>query len=180
MFALKRTEISKMVAVYIGYPDSGKSALAESRATELSGGEDLIYIATMIPYGDEGEQRIKRHRAMRDGKGFETIEAPFDICDALSHTFDEDELRSKTVLLECVSNLAANELFERHRSAEETVSKIEGDIRRLADSVRSFVIVTNHYEIDESFDEETRLYSKTLDKINERIAAFADETVSLA
>jgi adenosylcobinamide kinase/adenosylcobinamide-phosphate guanylyltransferase len=168
-----------MFAVYIGYPDSGKSALAENRAVELSGGEGLVYLATMIPYGEEGQQRIARHRAMREGKGFETIEAPLDICDALSRIFDADELRDKTVLLECVSNLAANELFGRHSGAETAITKIVEDIKQLAASVRHLVAVSNHYEIEDSFDEETRLYSKTLDIINERISAFADETVSL-
>lgn len=168
-----------MFAVYIGYPDSGKSALAENRAVELSGGEGLVYLATMIPYGEEGQQRIARHRAMREGKGFETVEAPFDICEALSNVFDAEELSGKTVLLECVSNLAANELFERHSGAEAAVAKITGNIRKLAASARHLVAVTNHYEIKDSFDEETRLYSKTLDIINERIAAIADETLSL-
>jgi adenosylcobinamide kinase/adenosylcobinamide-phosphate guanylyltransferase len=168
-----------MFAVYIGYPDSGKSAMAESRASELSGGEGLVYLATMIPYGEEGQQRIARHRAMREGRGFVTIEAPFDICDALSRAFDADELKDRTVLLECVSNLAANELFERHSGEEDAAAKITEEIRKLAASVRHLVAVSNHYGIEDSFDEETRLYSKTLDTINERIAAFADETVSL-
>lgn len=179
MCALKRTGTGNMFAVYIGYPDSGKSAMAESRASELSGGEGLVYLATMIPYGEEGHQKIARHRAMREGRGFVTIEAPFDICDALSRAFGADELKDRTVLLECVSNLTANELFERHSGAEDAAAKITEEIRKLAASVRHLVAVSNHYVIEDSFDEETRLYSKTLDTINERIAAFADETVSL-
>ena len=34
----------------------------------------MIYVATMRPFDEEGEKRIERHRRMRDGKGFLTVE----------------------------------------------------------------------------------------------------------
>ena len=40
----------------IGTPDSGKSAYAEELAVKSSGGAYMAYIATMIPFGDEGEK----------------------------------------------------------------------------------------------------------------------------
>lgn len=33
-----------------------------------------IYIATMYPFDEESKKRVKRHQAMRQGKGFDTLE----------------------------------------------------------------------------------------------------------
>ena len=68
-----------MTVLIIGYPESGKSELAENMVMEMAAPGDRVYLATMIPYGDEGASRVEKHRKMREGKGFETIEAPFDI-----------------------------------------------------------------------------------------------------
>ena len=163
----------------IGYPDSGKSSLAEKAVLELSAPGDRIYLATMIPYGEDGRARIDRHRRMREGKGFITIEEPFDIYDRLTGDPEIGELKSKTVLLECVSNLAANELFERHTAPADAADKITSDIRRLAGEVRNLVIVTNHFEKESSFDEETAAYADILDVINDRLSAFADKVIRI-
>ena len=134
-----------MIHLIIGTPDSGKSELAERLITEISQGRPIYYIATMIPYGDEGKKRVAKHRSMREGKGFITVEVPFD---AGSIVLPED----CSVLLECVSNLAANEMFERHTPADKCEEKIVSDIGKLAISVSDMVIVTNHFEITEEFD----------------------------
>ena len=55
-----------MTALIIGYPDSGKSALAEKMVTEISSPDERIYLATMIPYGDEGAARGEKHVMMRE------------------------------------------------------------------------------------------------------------------
>lgn len=173
-----------MTILIIGQPDSGKSALAERTALELSEPDERIYIACMIPFGEEGRARVERHRSMREGKGFVTIEEPFDICSALeeyafSFSGTEDLLRGKTVLLECVSNLCANELFERHTDPDRAADKIINDIKQLAGMIENLVIVSNHFENDGSFDEETALYAEALDRINERLIPLADRYISL-
>ena len=62
-----------MLVVVTGGSGSGKSAFAEE--TILSLGEARrIYIATMQAFDEESHRRIRRHRHMRAGKGFETIE----------------------------------------------------------------------------------------------------------
>lgn len=164
------------VTLVIGYPDSGKSALAEEIMAGKDEGSGRYYVATMIPYGEEGENRIRRHREMRADKDFITIEQPYDADKALDYMEDP---AGSDVLLECVSNLAANELFERHTDPDEAVRKIAGDIRKLTAQVRSIVIVTNHYEKQESFDEETCMYADVLDRINREIGSFADEIIEL-
>ena len=46
-----------MKILVLGKNDSGKSAYAEKIASNITTGE-LYYIATMIPYGEDGRLRI--------------------------------------------------------------------------------------------------------------------------
>ena len=61
-----------MIALVTGGASSGKSAFAEQLALSLPGPH--VYAATMRHGDAETEARIERHRAMRAGKGFVTIE----------------------------------------------------------------------------------------------------------
>ena len=62
-----------MFTLVIGGAASGKSEYAEELilASPL---RPRIYIATMEPFGAEGQARIARHRELRRGKGFQTVE----------------------------------------------------------------------------------------------------------
>lgn len=62
-----------MMAVVTGGSGSGKSAFAEDKILSLGQGK-RFYIATMHPYDEESYKRVERHRKMRAGKGFETVE----------------------------------------------------------------------------------------------------------
>ena len=112
-----------MLVVVTGGSGSGKSAFAEDRV--LSFGESRrIYIATMQAFDEESHRRIRRHRRMRSGKGFETIER----CTEL------DELilpKNCVVLLECMSNLVANEMFREDGFHPEVSEKITEGVRNL-------------------------------------------------
>ncbi|MBQ9041751.1 MAG: bifunctional adenosylcobinamide kinase/adenosylcobinamide-phosphate guanylyltransferase [Eggerthellaceae bacterium] len=61
-----------MIALVTGGAASGKSAYAESLAKALPGPH--AYVATMRHGDAETEARIARHREMRAGKGFVTVE----------------------------------------------------------------------------------------------------------
>lgn len=61
-----------MMVLVTGGASSGKSACAETLACALS--ESRFYLAAMKPFGEEGARRIARHKALRAGKGFVTIE----------------------------------------------------------------------------------------------------------
>ena len=65
-----------MLILVTGGSGSGKSEYAENTAVALAEKEGLplYYVATMKPYGEEGRRRVARHRRLRAGKGFETIE----------------------------------------------------------------------------------------------------------
>lgn len=95
----------------LGAAGSGKSAYAEQlcvgSARTLRAGS--LYLATMPSGGEDARRRIERHRKLREGKGFETLELP-----QLLFGTDEGMLlqaQGAAVLLECVGTLVANELF---------------------------------------------------------------------
>lgn len=94
-----------MMILITGGSKCGKSAAAEAILDGFEG--DKFYIATMEPFGDEAQKAIERHRVMRQGKGFITIER--------SHNIDTlvipRESTGSCALLECLTTLCANEMF---------------------------------------------------------------------
>ena len=170
-----------MVTLIIGTPDSGKSALAEDivLASEC---KNRIYLATMKVCDAEGEKRVIKHRTSRDGKGFVTLEIPFGVGRALEEIKEPSD---SVVLLECISNLVGNEMHDdpkasllcqpNTRNIEAFVSLVMSDIRTLAAGVKELIIVTNEYETDESYDDETKLYIELCNRVNRELAGFSDE-----
>ena len=158
-----------MLVVVTGGSGSGKSAFAEE--TILSLGEARrIYIATMQAFDEESHRRIRRHRHMRAGKGFETIERYTEL----------DELlipKDCVVLLECMSNLVANEMFSGADIVLEdvVVGHILQGIKSLSAKVDELVIVSNNvFEDGISYDATTQAYIRALGRINTGVATLAD------
>ena len=174
--------------VYCGSA-SGKSSYAESFAMSLQGEGRLLYIATMYPYkwntteiDPETMQRIERHRAMRADKGIDTVEC-------YRHVEHIVAKRQDVLLLECMSNLLANEMYLEPDSnagsdMAETMSPVSNKIVQalidLSTRVQELVIVTNDVFSDGgslTYDESTREYVKNLAEINCALARVA-ETVT--
>ena len=153
----------------IGKPDSGKSEKAEELVLQMSESGKRIYLATMIPFGEEGEKRVRKHRKMREGKGFCTIECPSDITGI---SIDTDAFKDSVCLLECVSNLVGNEMHSdvnRSRNEEELTGSIVDEIDWLSDRVRELVVVTNEFDADPGFDRETMQYISLVNSVNEAL-----------
>jgi len=94
-----------MIALVTGGSASGKSAIAEDLAVRLQG-RKRCYLATMEATDEESIRRISRHRELRKEKGFETVERSRNLPEI------QDQLEQfDVVLLECLTNLAANEMF---------------------------------------------------------------------
>ena len=106
-------------------------------------------------------------------KGFETVECYTNL--------EELYLPSEgIVLLECMSNLTANEMFQEDKREEDTAEKILNGIRLIQKQVRHLVVVTNEIFSDgENYSEETRIYQEKLGKINQETARMADEVVEV-
>ncbi|MDD7077473.1 MULTISPECIES: bifunctional adenosylcobinamide kinase/adenosylcobinamide-phosphate guanylyltransferase [unclassified Blautia] len=161
-----------MLTIVTGGSGSGKSAFAEDKVLAF-GEAQRVYIATMHPFDEESHKRIERHRKMRAGKGFETVECYTGLKDV--------KLPSGcVVLLECMSNLVANEMFEEQGAHEQTVKDIISGIDELVRQAAHVVIVTNEIFSDAVvFDKEMASYLEYLGKINQAVALRADEVVEV-
>jgi adenosylcobinamide kinase/adenosylcobinamide-phosphate guanylyltransferase len=167
-----------MMTLIIGGSGSGKSAYAEDYMISLSEEKKKYYIATMQIYDAEGEKKIERHRTLRSGKGFSTIEQAVDIRKATGKM----EAGERTALLECISNLTANEMFagEVPEREEVVAGKIVKEIEILSKELAHFVIVSNNvFEDGKVYDKATMAYIRAMGRINEKLAKMADEVVEV-
>ena len=172
----------------------GKSQYGESAACKL--GEQnkngrLYYAAAMYPYDDESRDRIRRHQRMRDGKGFETIECHTDI-----GRLKDIIPAGSTVLIECMSNLLANELYLKQGALNDIVTA--GDLReensgmiweridkcitdpviRLSEHAGSCIVITNDVFSDGNvYPSETEEYIRLLGYVNQKLSDSAERVV---
>ncbi len=156
-----------MLMIVTGGSGSGKSAYAEEQIIRLREGT-RIYIATMMSFDAEGDRRIERHRKMRAAKNFRTIECYTDLS---SVKLPSDGI----VLLECMSNLAANEMYAQGGAGEHMVESILQGIQSVLSQVKDLVVVTNEVFSDgQEYDPQTVQYLENLGVINQELAKKAD------
>lgn len=157
-----------MFTLVIGGAASGKSEYAEGRVLALPGRR--IYLATMHPWDQECRDRIARHRRLRRGKGFETVERYTDLAGA-------DIPPGANVLLECMSNLTANELYDPNGGGEEAVLR---GVDALLSRCGHLTVVTNEvFSGGGACGEDVLPYLCSLARINRRLAARADAVAEI-
>ncbi|MBR1863948.1 MAG: bifunctional adenosylcobinamide kinase/adenosylcobinamide-phosphate guanylyltransferase [Ruminococcus sp.] len=153
-----------MIRLVAGGSKSGKSAYGERLLESFKG--QKVYIATMEPYGEDAERAIERHRAMRAGKGFVTLERYRDIGGAQIP-------EGAGVLIECMGNLLANEMFTEDGICCPT-EKILSGIEELSRRAGELIIVTNLLDGDgRTYGEGTELYIRYMGEMNRRLGAMA-------
>ena len=152
-----------MFTLVIGGAASGKSEYAESRVVRLP--ERRIYLATMRPWDQECRARIARHRRLRQDKGFETLERYTDLAGA-------EVPAGANVLLECMSNLTANELYDPEGGGQEAV--LRGVDALLAQCGHLTVVTNEVFSGGTACEEDTLRYLRALARINRLLAARAD------
>ena len=161
-----------MFLVITGGSGSGKSAYAEQCVLDF-GPAERIYIATMYPFDEECDRRIRRHREMRRQKQFSTLE-----CYTGLKTADIPE--DSVVLLECMSNLTANEMYQEGGAGGQTVEEILAGMCYLLKRVRHLVVVTNEIFSDGiDYDSETMRYQSYLGQINSEMGRMADQVTEV-
>ena len=135
-----------------GANGSGKSRYAERIVARTTG--ERYYIATMRPCSEENLQRIEKHREQRKDLQFTTLECPYQVGAAAVE-------RDGVVLLEDVSNLLANAMFER--GGDE--ASVYADIEALCSRCRLLV--------------ETAAYIRALNGLNQRLYDRAAAAVAM-
>ena len=161
-----------MFLVITGGSGSGKSAYAEQCVLDF-GPAERIYIATMYPFDEECDRRIRRHREMRRQKQFSTLECYTGLKEA-------DIPEDSVVLLECMSNLTAHEMYQEGGAGGQTVEEILAGICYLLKRVRHLVVVTNEIFSDGiDYDSETMRYQSYLGQINSEMGRMADQVTEV-
>lgn len=153
-----------MLTLVLGGSASGKSEYAEHLAVQA--GAPRYYIATMEPFDGECRARIRRHREMRAQRGFQTIERYTGLAGL--------ELPARGVaLLECMSNLAANEMYSPVGAGESgALAAILGGVERLEGQALHLIVVSNDVFADgvEQYDDSTRRWLGLLGAVNRALA----------
>ena len=178
-----------MLELVTGGSGSGKSAYAEEhicrihRILSRKAGRKLplFYIAAMIPRGEETLRKIERHRKMRETRGFQTLEWYTDIAGKIR---EKSLPENACVLLECLSNLTANEIYEPEGAGENAADAVTEGVRMLQNSCSAVVVVTNEVfsevpsESGGETDEMTE-YKRILGEINRTLAETADQVTEV-
>ena len=177
----------------IGGSGSGKSAYAEARICveyekickiqdNSSTKPPLYYIATMMHGGEEIEEKIRKHQKMREGKGFHTLEWHTDFLGHLKENEKEKDplkLKSAYVLLECVSNLTANEMYMNggeNTRGEDVLQVLKDGILKLAQTCKCLIVVTNDVFLEPCPSKEMEEYLKVLGELNQFLAFMSENT----
>lgn len=172
-----------MFVLVLGGAASGKSEYGEGLCMELSGGESMLYVATMEPFGEEAHARIERHHKLRESKGFETIEQYRNLGEMKCDDYD-------TILLECMSTLLANEMFADEVDGDESCDgyeetdmcevRIFNGIDLLRSKSCNLVLISNLIFSDGiTYDKATMKYIEVLGRLNQKLAQLADVVVEV-
>ena len=155
-----------MLIMISGANGSGKSRYAERIVARTMG--KRYYIATMRPCSEEDLQRIEKHREQRKGLHFTTLECQTRVGAAAVET-------GSVVLLEDVSNLLANAMFE---CGGDEVS-VYADIEALLARCRLLIAVTITGLNADGYDGETAAYIRALNGLNQRLYDRAAAVVTM-
>lgn len=165
-----------MMILVIGGSGSGKSAFAERLTLELAGSMPRFYVATMRAQDEESRQRVRRHRRFRRDGGFVTVEQPVHVGEAAQRM----GAGKKCILLECLSNLAANEMFGGGRSPETAYDDMMDGVRLLREQAEHLVVVSNNvFEDGGGYDEAVTDYLRLLGRVNRELARMADRVTEV-
>ncbi|MCX7920428.1 MAG: bifunctional adenosylcobinamide kinase/adenosylcobinamide-phosphate guanylyltransferase [Clostridia bacterium] len=172
--------MGKLIMV-TGGARSGKSCFAEETVKKF--GEDVVYIATSIPFDDEMRHRIQKHREQRP-EYWETVEAYKDLDKVL-----DGKLEGKSaVMLDCITIMVTNIMFEKCTDWDsikaDEINSLEGQVRNEVDKLIGaagtasipFIVVTN--EIGMGIVPEyasARAFRDIAGRMNQVLAKAADE-----
>ena len=160
-----------MKIIITGGSASGKSANAEKIICKYA--KNKLYLATMQPFGQAAQKRIERHLNLRQGKGFDTEECFTNLADF------RPKKQYEGILLECISNLLANEMFSPDGIGfDNAINHILKGINNLEKYCKVLVIVTSEIFSDgETYPYETMQYCKLLGQINQILFNLSDIAV---
>lgn len=172
----------KNIVLITGGARSGKSTYAEKLANQAKSG--VLYIATSIPFDDEMKDRVKKHKERRPSTWY-----TFEGYRNLKSVFYNEEMQFDTILLDCITIMVTNLMFDNAGDSfddlsNEAIDTMESEIlQEVADflneaekSTKTIIIVTN--EIGSGIVPEykmARVFRDIAGRVNQYIADRAQE-----
>lgn len=127
------------IIYFTGGAKSGKSSKAEKY---ILNGEysHKIYVATAIPFDDEMKIRVKKHQKDR-GNSWITVEGYKNLPEMLEKV---NILKNAVILLDCLTNMATNIMFETEvgdfdNLSEDELNKIEKTVNCEVEALLEYV-----------------------------------------
>ena len=170
------------IMLITGGARSGKSTYAEKLAKESN--KKVLYVATSIPFDDEMRERVKKHKERRPSNW-----GTFEGYKSLKHIFVNPSLDFDVVLLDCITIMVTNLIFEKtgesiESFSEEELNEIESEIlKEVADfldaaeeTTKTIILVTN--EVGFGIVPEyklARVFRDIAGRVNQYIANRAEE-----
>ena len=176
-FSSSTAHMGKTVLV-LGGARSGKSRFAQQVAESLPG--PRAFIATCPVLDEELAVRIEQHRMARRGKGWDTIEEPLALDDALGRVADY-----RVILIDCLTLWVNNVLHQAAgqgarttesemvaycRGLQKTCSQIEGTVIIVSNEVGWGLVPP---------DPLSRLYRDLVGRCNQEISGWVETVVLL-
>ncbi|MFM9975788.1 MAG: bifunctional adenosylcobinamide kinase/adenosylcobinamide-phosphate guanylyltransferase [Beijerinckiaceae bacterium] len=163
--------MSRQLTFVLGGARSGKSAHAEALARDCAA--TRIYIATAQAFDAEMHERIARHRADRAADGWQTVEEPFALAEAVAKAANPGAV----VLVDCLTLWLSN-LMLTERDVEAGRDAL---LAALAAARGPVVLVSN--EVGLGIVPETPLGRRFRDeqgRLNQKIAALCGHVILVA
>lgn len=171
------SETKKQRLVYIsGGCRSGKSAYAQRLAESLPGRR--AYLATCPRIDVEMDDRILIHQQQRAGRGWETIEEPVALDQALLKGTNAD-----VILIDCLTLWVNNLLYVAEQEQRELteagiVPHCQKFLSACRQGERTIIVVSNEVGMGlVPEDPLSRRYRDLIGRCNQLVAAAADEAV---
>lgn len=164
-----------MLVFISGGVRSGKSALGETYVETLATGRK-VYLATAMVSDSEMKARVEKHQQDRQYKGFVTLECSEHIGGAAAQLCVGD-----TVLLDCLGNLLANEMFangQQEQSTSAIANRLVLELDELCKSCQDLIIISNDVFSEGLFlGEQVEAYRQVLGHLHCALAEQADVVI---
>ena len=161
---------------------SGKSQYAEQLAKSL--GDNILYIATAIPFDAEMKHRVRMHKESRPAE-WDTYEG----YRGLGKVIESKSAQYDGILLDCITVMVTNLLLEQPeistenpdmKDFEKAEAVIKHEVEELVKSISkasaTVIMVTNELGsgiVPENFM--ARIFRDIAGRVNQTVAAAADE-----
>ncbi len=161
-----------MKYLVIGGSKSGKSKISEDIALSLTD-DKVVYIATMKPFDEEDELRIRNHIKRRENLNFITIEKQKNLSEIINEIKEDN-----TILLDSLTSLLTNEMFQDSIIHKEPAAKIITEIQLLIDKAANTVLVSDYIFNDSiGYDKVTENYKKQLALLNRHLSRVCENVI---